>query len=130
MVVLRKIIGYKYIGKKIILIHFALAVFLASTILPASEGIQKNNPVKRILSERREIPDDEYIFIPHEGRQTAPAYRFFKSGFFTVQVNINSSGYNIIGDAANEPSIAVDPTDPNRIVIGWRQFDTISSNFR
>jgi hypothetical protein len=37
---------------------------------------------------------------------------------------------NIVGDAANEPSLAVDPTDPSRIVIGWRQFDSISSNFR
>jgi len=35
-----------------------------------------------------------------------------------------------LGDAANEPSIAIDPTDPNRIVIGWRQFDNVSSNFR
>ena len=39
-------------------------------------------------------------------------------------------GNNILGDAANEPSIAVDPTNPNIMVIGWRQFDTISSNFR
>jgi len=37
---------------------------------------------------------------------------------------------NIVGDAANEPSIAVDPTNPNIIVIGWRQFDSVSSNFR
>jgi hypothetical protein len=48
----------------------------------------------------------------------------------TVQVNVNSQGMNIVGDAANEPSIAIDPTAPNRIAIGWRQFDTISSNFR
>ena len=41
-----------------------------------------------------------------------------------------ASGNNIVGDAANEPSIAVDPADPNRIAIGWRQFDTIASNFR
>ena len=26
--------------------------------------------------------------------------------------------------------VAVDPTNPARIVIGWRQFDTISNNFR
>ncbi len=46
------------------------------------------------------------------------------------QVNVNAQGLNILGDAANEPSIAVDPTAPNRIAIGWRQFDTIASNFR
>ncbi len=48
----------------------------------------------------------------------------------SVQVNVDASGANIPGDAANEPSIAVDPIDPTRIAIGWRQFDTISSNFR
>ncbi|MEQ1905848.1 MAG: sialidase family protein [Pirellulaceae bacterium] len=47
-----------------------------------------------------------------------------------VQVNTNSLGNDIIGDAANEPSIAVDPTNPNRMAIGWRQFDTITNNFR
>jgi hypothetical protein len=48
----------------------------------------------------------------------------------TAQVNVNSQGLNIVGDAANEPSMAVDPTAPNRLAIGWRQFDTIGSNFR
>ena len=48
----------------------------------------------------------------------------------TVQVNVNSNGQNIIGDAANEPSIAINPLSPNQMAIGWRQFDTISSNFR
>ena len=47
-----------------------------------------------------------------------------------VQVNVNSLGQDIVGDAANEPSIAVDPTNPNRMAIGWRQFNTINSNFR
>jgi len=50
--------------------------------------------------------------------------------FAPVQVNVNASGQNILFDAANEPSIAVDPTNPQRIVIGWRQFDIITSNFR
>lgn len=47
-----------------------------------------------------------------------------------VQVNVGALGLNIPGDAANESSIAVDPTAPNRIAIGWRQFDSVSSNFR
>ncbi len=50
--------------------------------------------------------------------------------FNSVQVNVDALGLDILGDAANEPSIAVDPTNPNRMAIGWRQFDTISSNFR
>jgi len=47
-----------------------------------------------------------------------------------VQVNVDESGLNIVGDAANEPSITIDPANPNNLAIGWRQFDTVSSNFR
>jgi hypothetical protein len=54
---------------------------------------------------------------------------FGQSAFF-VQVNTDGNGADILNDAANEPSIAVDPTNPNRMAIGWRQFDNISSNFR
>ncbi|MCO6436961.1 MAG: hypothetical protein J5J06_07730 [Phycisphaerae bacterium] len=50
--------------------------------------------------------------------------------FRSVQVNVRPNQTNIPGDAANEPSLAVDPTDPDVIVIGWRQFDTIASDFR
>jgi hypothetical protein len=46
------------------------------------------------------------------------------------QVNVNAAGQNIPGDAANEPSLCMDPTNPNRIAVGWRQFDTTNSNFR
>jgi hypothetical protein len=48
----------------------------------------------------------------------------------TTQVNVDANGANIPGDAANEPSLAVDPTNPLHMVIGWRQFDNVSSNFR
>jgi hypothetical protein len=48
----------------------------------------------------------------------------------SVQVNLDELGNNILDDAANEPSIAVDPLDPTRMAIGWRQFDNIASNFR
>ena len=53
-----------------------------------------------------------------------------RAQFNGVQVNVDQFGMNIVGDAANEPSIAVDPNNPNNIAIGWRQFDTIVSNFR
>ena len=46
------------------------------------------------------------------------------------QVNVDGAGADIPGDAANEPSIAIDPNNPDRIAIGWRQFDTVTSNFR
>ena len=44
--------------------------------------------------------------------------------FISYQANVDANGNNIVGDAANEPSIAVDPTDSNKMTIGWRQFDT------
>jgi hypothetical protein len=50
--------------------------------------------------------------------------------FVSYQVNVDAQGHNIVGDAANEPSISVDPTDGNKIAIGWRQFNTYTSNFR
>ena len=50
--------------------------------------------------------------------------------FTSYQVNVNASGLNITGDAANEPSICVDPTNGNKMAIGWRQFNSVSSNFR
>jgi hypothetical protein len=48
----------------------------------------------------------------------------------SYQVNVDVNGNNRIGDAANEPSICVDPIDGNKMSIGWRQFDSVSSNFR
>jgi hypothetical protein len=50
--------------------------------------------------------------------------------FISYQVNVDANGNNIVGDAANEPSIAVDPTDSTKMTMGWRQFNSVSSNFR
>ena len=58
-----------------------------------------------------------------------PAHPPFGS-LTSVQVNVDSLGRNILGDAANEPSIAVDPNNPNNIAIAWRQFNDVTSNFR
>ncbi len=77
-----------------------------------------------------ERPDDP-PGIPAKSVPGAPKAAGITFGRFThIQVNVDGSGANIPGDAANEPSIAVDPTDHDRMAIGWRQFDTISSNFR
>ena len=54
----------------------------------------------------------------------------YTSRGFAGQVNVDLDYSNIVGDAANEPSIAVDPRAPNRMVIAWRQFDSVLSNFR
>ena len=47
----------------------------------------------------------------------------------SFQVNV-SGGQNMVGDAANEATMCIDPNNPNRIAIAWRQFDSTNSNFR
>ena len=77
---------------------------------------------------------------PLERYDNPPAYIYrLESGprmisqfgpFTSFQVNVDANGNNILGDAANESSIAVDPTNGNKMTIGWRQFDSVLSNFR
>ena len=81
-------------------------------------------------NEYDESPDDPYIHVPRQQYNTSPAYSFTNALITTTQVNVNENGENMLGDAANEPSIAIDPINPERMAMGWRQFDTISSNFR
>src|SRR5215813_10459776 len=50
--------------------------------------------------------------------------------FTSFQVNVDANGNNILGDAANEPSITVNPTDLSKMAIGWRQFNSVNSDFR
>ena len=50
--------------------------------------------------------------------------------FVSYQVNVDANGNNILGDAANECPISVDPTDGNKMTIAWRQFNDVTSNFR
>src|SRR5580693_1513062 len=50
--------------------------------------------------------------------------------FISYQVNVDANGHNIIGDAANECTISVDPTNTSKMAIGWRQFNSVLSNFR
>lgn len=66
------------------------------------------------------------------GRVAATAARGIvtRGEYTSIQVNVDEAGNDIIGDAANEPTIAVDPIQPSRMAIAWRQFDTINSNFR
>ncbi len=86
--------------------------------------------INELRKKHNEVQKDPYVFVSRESMEKSPAYNFRSNGLATTQVNIDANGDNIVGDAANEPSIAVDPTNANRIVIGWRQFDTVNSNFR
>jgi len=81
------------------------------------------------IPQHEEISDPPGIPArPTPGTPPSPPVRF--GSFISHQVNVAPDGTNIVGDAANEPSIAVDPTHPNHMAIGWRQFDTVSSSFR
>ena len=83
---------------------------------------------KPLPIEPLETYEDPPAFI--WGTGLSPAMRSRHDRFTSHQVNVNANGLNITGDAANEPSICVDPTNRNRMAIGWRQFNSVASNFR
>src|SRR5712671_1027249 len=80
----------------------------------------------------RNEPLEKYDNPPAPPRKIETSPRMISQfGVFTsFQANVDASGNNILGDAANEPSISVDPTDGNKMVIAWRQFNSIQSDFR
>ena len=82
--------------------------------MPLNEHVEKyDNPPAPPAKDRNVATNDLAIRRVHE----LPGKR-------------RSNGQNIIGDAANECVISVDPTDGNRMTIGWRQFNNVTSNFR
>jgi hypothetical protein len=80
----------------------------------------------------RNEPLEKYDNPPAPPRkmETSPRMISQFDVFTSYQVNVNAMGQNIIGDAANECVIAVDPTDGNKMTIVWRQFNNVTSNFR
>ncbi|RDK85241.1 T9SS type A sorting domain-containing protein [Marinirhabdus gelatinilytica] len=82
---------------------------------------------QQLPKEKENMP---YEYINRQAQPQSLAYEQLTSNYFTKQVNIAANGNNIVGDAANEPSLAVDPTNPDRIVVGWRQFDDVGNDFR
>src|SRR5437868_11863919 len=67
---------------------------------------------------------------PPRKMETSPRMISPYAGFISYQVNVNANGENILGDAANECPISVDPTNGNKMTIAWRQFNDVNSNFR
>src|SRR6266850_3312096 len=63
-----------------------------------------------------EIEKEDQPYMPGprglDGNAVAGASAFVQVGpFRSVQVNVNAQGQNIFGDAANEPSLAISPTN-------------------
>ena len=112
------------------LVSFLVIIFLISPnqIFSQTEKQQKDNPPDRTA--HQEIKDDDYVPDLRDSQGRSPAYNYSTNSIVTTQVNVDVNGQNIVGDAANEPSIAVDRNNPNSMAIGWRQFNTITNNFR
>jgi hypothetical protein len=102
-----------------------IAVFTFISLSPAPPAADSAAPPPPL-----ELPDDRpgEPARPVPGAPPSAPVRF--GSFAAHQVNVGPGGANIPGDAANEPSIAVNPLEPNKMAIGWRQFDTVSSDFR
>jgi len=100
---------------------------LSLVAIPAASG-QTLPPEGRFPEplEKYEMPPPTYIYR----LESSPRMISRFGPFTSYQVNVDGDGNNIVGDAANEPSISVNPTDGNKIAIGWRQFDTWTNNFR
>ena len=110
----------------------ALAVLLLAAAPQAEEArILPRPPLVVANGPPPEVPNDPPVpaALRSPKRTAAPAE--VRAGpFLSVQVNVDPLGDNVVGDAANEPSIAVNPLGSDEIVIGWRQFDSVSSDFR
>ena len=88
-------------------------------------------PHRKFLPEDHvEKYEDAPMYIFRKGISAATATVTQLNGFTSHQVNVAPGGVNIVGDAANEPSIVIDPTNRNKMAVGWRQFDSVGSNFR
>ncbi len=110
----------------------SLSLAFAPSTLAQEEPPHEATPAAEQIPPHERPPIGVWLAraAPYASKPLRPNVLYFRDGYTHVQANIDAAGDNILGDAANEPSIAVDPTAPNRMVIGWRQFDTISSNFR
>ena len=108
--------------------HARLLPFLILLIaLPAASA--QLAPVHRMpFAEHVEKYDNPPA--PPQKIETSPRMISQFGVFTSYQANVDANGQNIIGDAANECVISVDPTNLNHMTIGWRQFNNVTSNFR
>jgi len=106
----------------------SLGSFLIFICLANVASSQTLAPTKPLSKEPLEKYDNPPPLSPAVA--TSPGLISQFGPYTSYQVNVSASGNNIVGDAANEPSICVDPTNGNRMSIGWRQFDSVASNFR
>jgi hypothetical protein len=106
-----------------------LGLSTAVSLLIVSTALSQGVPRKPLPTEPLEKYDNSPgVAAPISG--ISPALVSSLGPYTSFQVNVDANGNNRVGDAANEPSICVDPNNPNRMSIGWRQFSSVASNFR
>lgn len=122
--------------RSVVRVSLALAALLVMAAVPAFAATvpvnERDNPLWR---QRNGLPleyeDDAPMDAPVPGLRTTQAAASITFGPYTsYQVNVNALGNDIVGDAANEPSLVVNPFNHNIMAIGWRQFANVASNFR
>src|SRR4029079_9290677 len=102
-----------------------LSILLVSVALISAGPVETRPMSPKEHSETYDMPP-AYVFRLEKSPRMISQFGLFTS----YQANVDAQGNKIVGDAANEPSIAVDPTNSNKITIGCRQFDNVASNFR
>lgn len=108
------------IAAPLVLLVFLTALGSASAQLAPTREAPRNEPLEKY---------DNPPAVPRK-IETSPRMISPFGVFTSYQVNVDANGQNILGDAANECPISVDPTDGNKMVIAWRQFNDVTSNFR
>src|SRR5262252_8055029 len=111
--------------KQIPTIHYLLSVICLLCVATVSGQAGQRKPIAHEPLEKYNMPP-AYIYRLETGPRMISRFGLFTS----FQVNVDANGNNILGDAANESSITVDPTNHNRMAIGWRQFNSVMSDFR
>src|SRR5438876_92026 len=106
-------------------VSLLICVNSIALLATASGQMPARKPLRTEPLDNYDMPP-AYIYRLETGPRMISQY----GPFISFQVNVDANHQNILGDAANEPSIAVDPTDGNKMTIGWRQFNTVNSNFR
>src|SRR5213080_4112993 len=101
--------------------------FLTSVVAlaTASGQVPTWNPHSNRPLEKYDNPPAYIYRLESSPRKISPY-----GAFISYQVNVDANGNNIVGDAANECTISVDPTNTSKMAIGWRQFNSVTSNFR
>src|SRR5437867_782825 len=117
-------------------ISLLICLFLLIAIGTASASAEATADRSAQLAPVQRMPFAEHLEqydnppAPPRKIETSPRMISPYGVFISYQANVDANGNNIVGDAANECSISVDPTNTSRMAIGWRQFDSVLSNFR